>query len=34
MAASMTGMSQEDYAKMMLAGGRSASGVPSRSEKS
>src|SRR5882757_2324545 len=24
MAASMTGMSQEDYAKMMLAGGRSA----------
>jgi protocatechuate 4,5-dioxygenase, alpha chain len=26
MAASMTGMSQEDYAKMMLAGGRSASG--------
>jgi protocatechuate 4,5-dioxygenase alpha chain len=25
MAASMTGMSQEDYAKMMLAGGRSAS---------
>jgi protocatechuate 4,5-dioxygenase, alpha chain len=26
MAASMTGMSQEDYAKMMLAGGRAASG--------
>jgi protocatechuate 4,5-dioxygenase, alpha chain len=28
MAASMTGMSQEDYAKMMLAGGRSAAAVP------
>jgi protocatechuate 4,5-dioxygenase alpha chain len=28
MAASMTGMSQEDYAKMMLAGGRSAHDSP------
>jgi protocatechuate 4,5-dioxygenase, alpha chain len=28
MAASMTGMSQEDYAKMMLAGGRSAHDPP------
>ena len=34
MAASMTGMSQEDYAKMMLAGGRSASGKLPGSEKS
>ena len=28
MAASMTGMTQEDYAKMMLAGGRSAHDPP------
>jgi protocatechuate 4,5-dioxygenase alpha chain len=34
MAASMTGMTQEDYAKMMLAGGRSAVPVPPESEKS
>jgi protocatechuate 4,5-dioxygenase alpha chain len=34
MAASMTGMSQEDYAKMMLAGGRSAAAVPQGPEKS
>jgi protocatechuate 4,5-dioxygenase, alpha chain len=34
MAASMTGMSQEDYAKMMLAGGRSAAGIPPGQEKS
>lgn len=34
MAASMTGMSQEDYAKMMLAGGRSAAGAPPDPEKS
>ena len=34
MAASMTGMSQEDYAKMMLAGGRSATGMPPGTEKS
>jgi len=27
MAASMTGMSQEEYAQMMLAGGRSAHGA-------
>ena len=33
MAASMTGMSQEDYAKMMLTGGRSASGARPGSEK-
>ena len=32
MAASMTGMTQEAYAKMMLAGGRSASG-PTPTEK-
>ena len=34
MAASMTGMTQEDYAKMMLAGGRSAAPLPPKSEKS
>jgi protocatechuate 4,5-dioxygenase alpha chain len=34
MAASMTGMTQEDYAKMMLAGGRSAAAVLPKSEKS
>jgi protocatechuate 4,5-dioxygenase, alpha chain len=34
MAASMTGMTQEDYAKMMLAGGRSAAGALPKSEKS
>jgi protocatechuate 4,5-dioxygenase, alpha chain len=34
MAASMTGMTQEDYAKMMLAGGRSAAAVPPKPEKS
>ena len=33
MAASMTGMTQEDYAKMMLAGGRSASDPPGAKEK-
>ena len=32
MAASMTGMSQEDYAKMMLKGGRPADGNRSKSE--
>ena len=30
----MTGMSQEDYAAMMLAGGRSPDGVRSRAEQS
>jgi protocatechuate 4,5-dioxygenase, alpha chain len=34
MAASMTGMTQDDYAKMMLAGGRSAVPVPPESKKS
>jgi protocatechuate 4,5-dioxygenase alpha chain len=35
MAASMTGMTQEDYAKMMLAGGRSsAAAVQTKPEKS
>ena len=33
MAASMTGMTQEEYAKMMLAGGRSAHGIRSPDEK-
>ena len=33
MAASMTGMTQEEYAKMMLAGGRSADGNRSKQEK-
>lgn len=32
LAASMTGMSQEDYAKMMLAGGRSIEGNRSKAE--
>lgn len=32
MAASMTGMTQEEYAKMMLAGGRSAHGQPNKVE--
>lgn len=32
MAASMTGMTQEEYAKMMLAGGRSAHGQLSKGE--
>jgi protocatechuate 4,5-dioxygenase, alpha chain len=32
-AASMTGMSQEDYAKMMLAGGRSPEGNRRKGEK-
>ena len=32
MAASMTGMTQEDYAAMMLAGGRSVEGNRSRAE--
>ena len=32
MAASMTGMTQEEYAKMMLAGGRPAHGEPSKGE--
>ena len=34
MAASMTGMTQEDYAAMMLAGGRSVDGALAGSEKS
>jgi protocatechuate 4,5-dioxygenase, alpha chain len=34
MAASMTGMTQDDYAKMMLAGGRSAAPVLPKPEKS
>jgi protocatechuate 4,5-dioxygenase alpha chain len=33
MAASMTGMTQEEYARMMLAGGRSADGNRSNQEK-
>jgi protocatechuate 4,5-dioxygenase alpha chain len=33
MAASMTGMTQEEYAKMMIQGGRSANGNRSTSEK-
>jgi protocatechuate 4,5-dioxygenase alpha chain len=33
MAASMTGMTQDDYAKMMLDGGRSANGNRYKSEK-
>jgi protocatechuate 4,5-dioxygenase alpha chain len=33
MAASMTGMSQEEYAKMMIQGGRSANGNRSTGEK-
>lgn len=32
MAASMTGMTQEEYAKMMLAGGRPAHGQPPKGE--
>ncbi len=32
-AATMTGMTQEDYAKMMLSGGRSPEGVPYLEEK-
>jgi protocatechuate 4,5-dioxygenase, alpha chain len=32
MAASMTGMTQEEYAKMMLAGGRPAHGQPKQGE--
>lgn len=32
MAASMTGMTQEEYAKMMLAGGRPAHGQPDKGE--
>jgi protocatechuate 4,5-dioxygenase, alpha chain len=32
MAASMTGMTQEEYAKMMLSGGRSAHGQPNKVE--
>ena len=32
MAASMTGMTQEEYAKMMLAGGRPAHGQPAKGE--
>ena len=32
MAASMTGMTQEEYAKMMLAGGRSPVGLRSKNE--
>jgi|SRR5687767_11184575 protocatechuate 4,5-dioxygenase alpha chain len=32
MAASMTGMTQEEYAKMMLAGGRPAHGEPKKGE--
>jgi protocatechuate 4,5-dioxygenase alpha chain len=32
MAASMTGMTQEEYAKMMLAGGRPAHGEPNKGE--
>jgi protocatechuate 4,5-dioxygenase alpha chain len=32
MAASMTGMTQEEYAKMMLAGGRPAHGEPVKGE--
>jgi protocatechuate 4,5-dioxygenase alpha chain len=32
MAASMTGMTQEEYAKMMLAGGRPAHGQPGKGE--
>jgi protocatechuate 4,5-dioxygenase alpha chain len=34
MAAEMTGSTQEDYAKMMLSGGRSVEGNRSRSERS
>jgi protocatechuate 4,5-dioxygenase alpha chain len=33
MAASMTGMTQEEYAKMMFSGGRSADGNRSKQEK-
>jgi protocatechuate 4,5-dioxygenase alpha chain len=33
LAAAMTGMAQEDYAKMMLAGGRSIEGNRSKSDK-
>jgi protocatechuate 4,5-dioxygenase, alpha chain len=32
MAASMTGMTQDEYAKMMLSGGRSAHGQPAKGE--